>query len=51
MLEVLEMIKLVASDLDGTIIDKNNSIYDNNFKAIQDLNKHKMNFVICVNHF
>ena len=47
MLEVLEMIKLVASDLDGTIIDKNNSIYDNNFKAIQDLNKHKMNFVIC----
>ena len=41
------MIKLVASDLDGTIIDKNNSIYDNNFKAIQDLNKHKMNFVIC----
>ena len=25
------MIKLVASDLDGTIIDKNNSIYENNF--------------------
>ena len=41
------MIKLVASDLDGTIIDKNNSIYDNNFKAIEDLNNHKMNFVIC----
>ena len=41
------MIKLVASDLDGTIIDKNNSIYDNNFKAIKDLNNHKMNFVIC----
>ena len=26
------MIKLVASDLDGTIIDKNNYIYENNFK-------------------
>ena len=41
------MIKLVASDLDGTIIDKNNSIYENNFKAIADLNNRKMNFVIC----
>jgi len=41
------MIKLVASDLDGTIIDKNNSIYENNFKAIEDLNNHNMDFVIC----
>lgn len=41
------MIKLVASDLDGTIIDKNNFIYENNFKAINDLNNHKMNFAIC----
>lgn len=41
------MIKLVASDLDGTIIDKNNYIYKNNFKAIEDLNNHNMNFVIC----
>ena len=41
------MIKLVASDLDGTIIDKNNYIYENNLKAIDDLNNHKMNFVIC----
>lgn len=42
------MIKLVASDLDGTIIDKNNYIYENNFKAINDLNnKQDMNFVIC----
>ena len=41
------MIKLVASDLDGTIIDKNNYIYKNNFTAIADLNNHKMNFVIC----
>ena len=41
------MIKLVASDLDGTIIDKNNSIFDNNFKAFEDLQKHNMNFVVC----
>lgn len=41
------MIKLVASDLDGTIIDKNNYIYENNFNAIKDLNNHNMNFVIC----
>lgn len=41
------MIKLVASDLDGTIIDKNNYIYENNYKAIEDLNKNKLNFVIC----
>lgn len=41
------MIKLVASDLDGTIVDKNNYIYENNFNAIKDLNNHKMNFVIC----
>ena len=41
------MIKLVASDLDGTIIDKNNYIYENNFQAINDLNNHKMDFVIC----
>ena len=31
------MIKLVASDLDGTIIDKTGLIYENNFKAINDL--------------
>jgi len=41
------MIKLVASDLDGTIIDKNNFIYEHNFKAIADLNKNNMNFVVC----
>lgn len=46
-LGVIIMIKLVASDLDGTIIDKNNYIYENNLKAINDLNNHKMNFVIC----
>lgn len=41
------MIKLVASDLDGTLIDQNNNIYENNFKAISDLNKSNRNFVIC----
>ena len=41
------MIRLVASDLDGTIIDKNNSIYENNFKAIDYLNKNNIDFVIC----
>ena len=41
------MIKLVASDLDGTIIDKNNSIYEENFKAINDLNNNNIDFVIC----
>jgi len=41
------MIKLVASDLDGTLIDQNNNIYENNFKAIDDLNKSNRNFVIC----
>lgn len=39
LLEVKNMIKLVASDLDGTIIDKAGSIYENNFKAINDLNQ------------
>ena len=41
------MIKLVASDLDGTIIDKNNSIYASNFKAIKDINNKSIDFVIC----
>ena len=41
------MIKLVASDLDWTIIDKAGSIYENNFKAINDLNQKNIDFVIC----
>lgn len=41
------MIKLVASDLDGTIIDKTGSIYENNFKAIDDINKKNIDFVVC----
>ena len=41
------MIKLVASDLDGTIIGKNNTIFENNFKAINDINRKNIDFVIC----
>lgn len=41
------MIKLVASDLDGTIIDKHNDIYHDNFKAISDINKSNIPFVVC----
>ena len=41
------MIKLIASDLDGTIIGRNNSIIEENFKAIKDINKKNIDFVIC----
>ena len=41
------MIKLVASDLDGTIIDSNNKIYKNNFEAIKSINEKNIDFVIC----
>lgn len=41
------MIKLIASDLDGTLIDQNNNIFENNFKAIEDINNSNRNFVIC----
>ena len=41
------MIKLIASDLDGTIIDKHNDIYKDNFKAISDINKSNIPFVVC----
>lgn len=41
------MIKLVASDLDGTIIDKHNDIYKDNFKAIIDINNSAIPFVVC----
>lgn len=40
-------IKLVVSDLDGTIIDKNNSISKKNFDAIKKLHKNKIKFSIC----
>lgn len=41
------MIKLVASDLDGTIIGSDNTIFENNLKAINDINKKNIDFVIC----
>ena len=41
------MVKLVASDLDGTIVDSHNQIYKNNFNAINDLSKKNIDFVIC----
>lgn len=40
-------IKLVASDLDGTIIDKNNNISEKNFKAIDKLHDKNIEFAIC----
>lgn len=40
-------IKLVASDLDGTLIDHNNFIPINNLNAIQSINEKNINFAIC----
>lgn len=41
------MIKLVASDLDGTIIGKNNTIFETNLKAMNDMSNKNIDFVIC----
>ena len=41
------MIKLIASDLDGTIIDDKNSISQDNLKAIDNLQKNNIPLVIC----
>lgn len=41
------MIKLIASDLDGTIIDGSNSISQDNLKAIDSLKKNNIPLVIC----
>ena len=41
------MIKLIASDLDGTIIDNKHLIPDDNIKAIADLKKANIPFVVC----
>ena len=41
------MIKLVASDLDGTIIGRDNNIAQTNLKAINDINNKNIDFVIC----
>ena len=40
-------IKLVASDLDGTIIDQNNNIATENFLAINKIKEKKLPFVVC----
>lgn len=40
-------IKLVASDLDGTIIDKHNNISKKNFKAIEKIRQKNIEFAIC----
>ncbi len=40
-------IKLVASDLDGTIIDKNNNIAIENFKSINMLHEKNIIFTVC----
>lgn len=41
------MIRLVASDIDGTIIGENNQISIQNRKAIQDMKKANIDFTIC----
>ena len=41
------MIKLIASDLDGTIVDGSNSISKDNLKAIDSLRKENIPLVIC----
>ena len=40
-------VKLVASDLDGTIIDKNNNISEKNYAAINKLHEKNIPFTIC----
>lgn len=40
-------IKLVASDLDGTLVDHNNLIPANNLNAIYDMKKKNIDFAIC----
>lgn len=41
------MIRLVASDIDGTIVGENNRITSQNLKAIQDMKKSNIDFTIC----
>ena len=40
-------IKLVASDLDGTIISESNYINKSNLEAIDMMNNNNINFAIC----
>ncbi len=41
------MIKLLASDLDGTIIDNNNQVTKDDLNVIEKLNNTTVNFAIC----
>ena len=41
------MIKLIASDLDGTMFEKGNVIPETNLKAINDINNSNIKFAIC----
>lgn len=41
------MIRLVASDIDGTIVGENNIVTQKNLKAIQDMNQFHIDFTIC----
>lgn len=41
------MIRLVASDIDGTIVGENNRVTEKNLKAIQDMNQIHIDFTIC----
>lgn len=42
------MIKFIASDIDGTIIGENNSIHENNLKAIEKMNSNPdVTFAVC----
>ena len=41
------MIRLVASDIDGTIVGESNNITPKNLKAIQDMKNHNIDFTIC----
>ena len=41
------MFRLIASDLDGTIFNKQDSIPQDNLKAIDDLHKKQIPFAIC----
>ncbi len=40
-------IKLIASDLDGTIIDRNNNISPKNFEAINSIHEKNIEFAVC----
>lgn len=40
-------IKLIASDLDGTIIDKHNNISEKNFEAVDKIHSNNIDFAVC----